>query len=137
MTDEDTTSTDEMPALARAIGIRVGAEQLVLRPEMLGVSHAAALRHQSHGAWRYPTLIDAVNEGVGPEEVAGLLFLARRQARQGATYDSVVAEIDAVTEGGGTVGLVYDAESSTAAAARAATIVIDFTWDPEDGSPEA
>lgn len=55
---------------------------------------ASALRLSSHGAWRVPTLLAAVWEGVGPEEVCGLVFLARRQAGEDVTYDAVVDQID-------------------------------------------
>jgi hypothetical protein len=107
---------------------------------MLGVAPAAALRTQSHGAWRLPTLFAAINEGIGPEELAGMVFLARRQHRQPVTYDQAVAEIDALAAAGATVVSIFDRNDAAAmgAAVAGAEVVVDFTWDPnEEGSPEA
>lgn len=120
------------------IGVRIGSEQLELRPSMIGVAAASALRTQSHGAWRVPTLFAAVLDGVGIEELAGLVFLARRQAAQPVTYDKVADEIDAAAAAGATVVVVYDRAAAAAQAAdiASAEIVVDFTWQPEE-SPEA
>lgn len=67
-----------------------------LDPGEITPALAGALRQQSHGAWRVPTLMAAADEGVGPEELAGLIFLARRQSGDiDITYDAVCAELTA------------------------------------------
>lgn len=52
-------------------------------------AQAGALRQQSHGAWKVPTLLGSLGDGVGPEELNGLLFLAYRQAGADLSYDEV------------------------------------------------
>lgn len=70
-----------------------------LAPGCVSVAQASALRVQSHGAWRWPTLAGAVMEGeIGPEEIAALVFMARRQAGEDVTYDAVAAAFDQVEE---------------------------------------
>ncbi len=96
-------------------GLRLDGEDLVLRLGEVTPAQASALRVQSHGAWRLPTLLEAVNGGIGPEEIAGLVFLARRQAGEQITYDAVADQV-----------------------AQAAEVVLDFGVEPvEDDSPEA
>lgn len=98
-----------------AWGLRLDGEDLVLRVGEVTPAQASALRQQSHGAWRLPTLLEAVSEGIGPEEIVGLVFLARRQAGEHVTYDAVADQVAAATE-----------------------VVLDFGAEPaEDDSPEA
>lgn len=73
--------------------ITVGGAEHLLRHMEISVALAAALRTQSHGAWRVPTLLRAADDGVGPEELAGLVFLARRQSGEDVTYDRACAEL--------------------------------------------
>lgn len=70
------------------------AEPVIVRFSEVKHSQAAALRQQSHGAWRITTLFEAANESIGPEELAGLLFLGRRQAGDDISYDAVAQQLD-------------------------------------------
>lgn len=138
MTDTETTIADLPDNPYAAIGVKVGDEQLVLRPGMVGVALSSQLRQQSRGAWRTPTLFAAMAEGIGPEEFAGMLFLARRQAKQLlVTYDSVIAEVDAMAASDHPIAVIYERGVLDAEVLAAAPAVIDFTWNPSDGSPEA
>lgn len=85
------TDTPEIPTVD-AIKLTIGDEALVLDLDITPTL-AGALRQQSHGVWRVPTLLAACEEAVGPEEVAALVFLARRQAGDAATYDAVVGSL--------------------------------------------
>lgn len=95
--------------------ITLDGEPLELRPADVTVAQAAALRQQSHGAWRWPTLMAALDEAIGPEELAGMVFVARRQAGEDTTYDAVAAQIEGSSE-----------------------VLLDFDPDPtSDADPEA
>lgn len=100
MNDEATQpATDEIP-LVDAIRLTVGDEVLVLDLD-ISPALAGALRQQSHGAWRVPSLMAACTDvgGPGPEEVAGLLFLARRQSGDYViTYDAVAGSMSSATD---------------------------------------
>lgn len=92
-----------------------GEPQPTYRPADVSPAQASALRVQSHGAWRVPTLhlamFEADAEGnvgtlIGPEEIAGVVFLGRRQAGETVTYDAVCqriaeAKVTIVDFGGG------------------------------------
>lgn len=84
-------TVDADPALVLAITL--DGETWSLRPADVTVALASALRLQSHGAWRVPTLMSALEEGAGPEEIAAVVFLARRAAGEAVTYDAVAAGI--------------------------------------------
>lgn len=105
------TTTDATDA---AVSISIGADTFTLVPGDITPALAGALRQQSHGAWRVPTLMAAADEGIGPEELAGLLFLARRQSGdRDITYDAVCAEITASTQATITFGLATDLEADS------------------------
>lgn len=59
--------------------LSVDGEDLFLDAKGITPALASSLRMQSQGEWRVPTLMAAADDGIGPEELAGLLFLARRQ----------------------------------------------------------
>lgn len=82
-------SDDAIP-VADLVKIRRGGEEHVLHLGEVTAAQAGALRQQSHGAWTVQRLLAVINEdGVGPEEVAGLLFLAQRQAGSDVSYDAI------------------------------------------------
>lgn len=68
------------------------AEPVTIRFGDITSAQASALRQQSHGAWRVPTLSAAVEEGIGPEELNGLLFLGHRQAGNWELSYSAIGE---------------------------------------------
>ena len=71
---------------------------LELRPASITPSQASALRVQSHGTLTVPVLMRLCDDGIGPEELTGLVFLARRQAGDEATFDAVAAGINGATQ---------------------------------------
>lgn len=94
--------------------LEVDGRPFEMRPGAITPAQASALRQHSRGAWRVPTLMDAVNEGgIGPEELVGLVFLAERQGAKVLTYEAVGELI-----------------------AGAAEVRIDFNATPEVDDPQ-
>lgn len=88
-----TPGTDDIPVLDAVLIVLPDGETLGIDLGGITPAQAGALRQQSHGAWRVPTLLAACEEAVGPEELAGLVFIARRQAGETSTYDAVCASL--------------------------------------------
>lgn len=73
--------------------IRLGVDDatFALNLAMVTPVQAAALRFESAERWRWPVLLRFAYEAIGPEELAGLLFVALLQANvtPHATYAQV------------------------------------------------
>lgn len=70
-----------------------------LWPGRLSVAVCTALRLGSHGALTWPRVYGQIVDGeIGPEEIAALVFVARRQAGEPVAFDAVVAAFDKVDE---------------------------------------
>lgn len=84
------------------LAVTIDGERHELHVNDLTHADAAALRKSSHGAWRIPTLWQAIFETdpplLGLEEAGAVVFLARRQAGTGTSYDSISASLTARTE---------------------------------------
>lgn len=87
-------------------------EQLYLG-EQISVAMARDLREQA--GLTAPMLSAAIDRGVGPEELAAMVFLARRQAAKAAgaakapTYAEAEVDVDEWTEQSFTVRIDFDA----------------------------
>jgi len=84
---------DALPVLDAVLIVMPDGETLGIDLGGITPAQAGALRQQSHDAWRVVSLLDACAKGIGPEELAGLVFLARRQAGAEITYDAVCASL--------------------------------------------
>lgn len=94
-------SKDATPPADPKIIVTIEGEEVTLHVSDLTHADAAALRQQSHGAWRMPTLWGAIFEtdppSAGLEELAAVVFLARRQegGDEKPTYDAIAATLTA------------------------------------------